>query len=129
MKIALALAASVLLAAPAHAAVVSVSVGQPGFYGHIEIGGAPPPVLVYPEPVVVQRTQVVYQPVYLRVRPGHAEHWSKHCAEYDACGRPVYFVQDDWYSNVYAPDYRAHHGKGEGHGHKDKGRHGKGHKD
>jgi hypothetical protein len=142
MKIALALAASVLLAAPAHAGSVSVSLGQPGFYGNIVIGDAPPPVVVYREPMVIQRTSVVYEPVYLHVRAGEPEHWSEHCAYYNACGRPVYFVQDQWYDDVYTPNYQKHHGHGDGHdnGHGDgdgndngngkghKHGHGKGHK-
>ncbi len=37
---------------------VSISVGQPGFYGRIDIGNAPPPVLVYPQPVVIQPVRV-----------------------------------------------------------------------
>ena len=128
MKIALALAASLFAASPAWSATaVSISIGQPNFYGHIDLGGAPPPVLVYREPMVVQHTEVVYEPVYLRVRPGHAEHWAQHCSEYNACGRPVYFVQDDWYSNTYAPGYRERHGQGHAKGRKHG--HGKGHND
>lgn len=45
-------------------------------------------------------------PLYLRVPPGHERNWGKHCRKYDACGRPVYFVQDDWYNNVYSKQYR-----------------------
>lgn len=95
---------------------VSVSVGQPGFYGHIEIGSFPQPQVIYPKPVVVQRVPagVVYEPIYLRVPPGHAKNWKKHCRKYDACGRPVYFVRDDWYQNVYVPEYRNKHGEGQG---------------
>ena len=94
---------------------VSVTVGQPGFYGRIDVGNFPPPVLVYPEPVVIQPVPVgvVYQPTYLHVPPGHAKHWSKHCRKYNACGRPVYFVQDQWYNEVYVPQYRERHGKGQ----------------
>ena len=107
---------------------VSVSVGQPGFYGRIDIGNAPPPVLIYPQPVVVrpvvvQPVPVVppVQPIYLHVPPGHAKNWSKHCHKYDACARPVYFVKDDWYNNVYVPHYAREkagkgHGKGNGKG-------------
>jgi hypothetical protein len=109
---------------------VSVSVGQPGFYGRIDIGNAPAPVLVYPQPVVIQRAPqpVVVQPVYLHVPPGHAKNWGKHCHKYNACAQPVYFVKDDWYNNVYVPHYEAERGKGKhkGNGHPGKG-HGKGH--
>ena len=119
---------SLLLAAsalPAFAADVgvSVSVGQPGFYGRIDIGNAPPPVLIYPQPVVIQRVYVAQPPppLYLHVPPGHAQKWSKHCHKYDACSRPVYFVKDDWYNNVYVPHYQQVHassndGKGNGKG-------------
>jgi len=31
--------------------------------------------------------------------------WRHHCMEYNACGHRVYFVQNNWYSNVYAPRY------------------------
>ncbi|HYM48039.1 MAG TPA: hypothetical protein VES91_06130 [Burkholderiaceae bacterium] len=116
-------AALLLLVANAAIAQVSVTVGQPGFYGRIDIGNAPRPVLIYPQPVIIRQVQVVQpvQPVYLRVPPGHAKKWSKHCQKYDACSRPVYFVKDDWYNNVYVPHYQSAHpsssqGKGQGKG-------------
>ena len=52
--LALLLAASALPALAADVGV-SVSVGQPGFYGRIDIGNVPPPVLIYPQPVVIQQ--------------------------------------------------------------------------
>jgi hypothetical protein len=109
---------------PAAATDVGVSIGvsQPGFYGRIDIGGvAVPPVLVYPQPVVIAppRAVVVQQPIYLRVPPGHAKHWGKHCARYDACGRPVYFVQEDWYQRYYVDG--PGHPRGKGHGHDKRG--------
>ena len=87
------------------------AVGQPGFYGRIDIGNAPPPVLIYPQPVVIQKVYVAQPPppLYLHVPPGHAQKWSKHCHKYDACSRPVYFVKDDWYNNVYVPHYQQVH--------------------
>ena len=94
---------------------VSVAIGQPGFYGTINLGNMPPPQLIYTRPVVIhQPVGVVYQPVYLRVPPGHEKNWGKHCQRYNACGRPVYFVQDSWYTNVYAPRYRGDHVGGKG---------------
>lgn len=111
---------------------VSVTVGQPGFYGRLDFGNYyyPQPQLIYPQPVVIQPVPVgvVYEPVYLHVPPGHAKKWKKHCHKYNACGRPVYFVKDQWYNDVYVPRYREYHG-GNGHG-KGKGKDkGKGHKD
>ena len=104
------------------------------------------------EPIIIERHHHVRaQPVYLRVPPGHRKNWSKHCRKYGACGQPVLFVQDRWYSDVYAPRYREVHyreryedrggrddrydDRGHGHGkdkhkdkHKDKGHgHGRGH--
>lgn len=111
MKRMLFASALVALAAPTLAADVgvSVSIGQPGFYGQIDIGNYPRPQVIYAEPVIIQRVPVgvVRQPVYLHVPPGHAKNWSKHCYRYDACGRPVYFVQDRWYNEVYVPRYRG----------------------
>ena len=102
--------ALVVLAASAFAGDVAVSirVGEPGFYGQIDIGNVPPPRVVYARPVVIDRVPEYRDvaPIYLHVPPGHEKHWSKHCREYDACGRSVYFVHDDWYNDVYVPQYR-----------------------
>lgn len=98
--------------APAQAADVdvgvSISIGQPGFYGRIDIGSYPPPVLLYPQPVIIQPAPVavVRQPIYLHVPPGHARDWRRHCGRYAACNQPVYFVQDRWYQEVYVPQHR-----------------------
>ena len=105
--------------APAFAADVgvSISVGDPNFYGRIDIGGYPPPRVIHAQPVVVESVVVRPEPVYLRVPPGHSSNWNKHCSEYGACGQRVYFVQDEWYSHEYAPRYQERHGKGnKGHG-------------
>ena len=45
-------------------------------------------------------------PIYLRVPPGHSKNWSKHCRSYNACNQRVYFVNNDWYDNVYVPQHR-----------------------
>ena len=105
----LAVATAAVPPASATAVGVSVAVGQPGFYGRIDVGGVPqPPRLVYAQPIVVESTTAVMAPpIYLRVPPGHTKHWSKHCARYNACARPVYFVQDAWYTSVYAPYYNS----------------------
>lgn len=135
-------AALVAVAAPALADNVSVSIGvnQPGLYGQITIGDAPrPPPVIYARPIVVAQAPEYASepPIYLHVPPGHEKHWSRHCAEYHACGRRVFFVQHEWYNNEYAPrhrhgedehehggdrhDGRDHeHGRGEGHDHDDR---------
>ena len=101
---------------------VSVTIGEPGFYGRIDIGNGPRPALIYPQPIVIHQppARVVQQPIYLRVPPGHAKHWSQHCGKYNACGRPVYFVQEKWYEETYRPHRDEHHGRGRGEGHRDR---------
>jgi hypothetical protein len=96
---------------------VSVSVGQPGFYGQIDVGGYPQPQLVYAQPVMVRPAPYGAAPMYLYAPPGHIKHWSRYCNRYGACNRPVYFVQDRWYRNDYAPRYRREHGYDDRHHH------------
>jgi hypothetical protein len=88
---------------------VSVSIGQPGFYGRLDIGGYPQPQVIYRQPMMVERVPMNREPIYLRVPPGHAKHWGKHCREYNACGERVYFVRDNWYNREYAPRYQEQH--------------------
>ena len=86
----------------------------PGVYGRIDIGNAPPPPLIYAEPVIIQRPAVMVQrsPIYMHVPPGHAKNWGKHCARYNACGQPVYFLRNPpphWGAPHYReprPDWR-----------------------
>jgi hypothetical protein len=99
---------------------VSISLGQPGFYGQIELGNYPRPRLIYAEPVLIHRApRAVHEPIYLRVPPGHQKNWRRYCGRYEACGRPVYFVRDDWYRNDYAPRYRRDHDHGRPDGRRD----------
>ena len=109
-----ALAATLLGAVgAAHAQVgVSVGVNAPGVYGQINIGGMPAPELLLPQAVVAVPPPVVVGvapplPLYLHVPPGYERHWRRHCAEYHACGRPVYFVSENWYRSVYVPHRAA----------------------
>ncbi|MFT3907635.1 MAG: hypothetical protein QM718_15165 [Steroidobacteraceae bacterium] len=89
---------------------VSISIGQPGFYGQLDIGDYPRPALIYAKPVVIERGPAyVAEPIYLHVPRAHARNWRHYCSRYSACGRPVYFVQDNWYNKVYVPKYRERH--------------------
>jgi hypothetical protein len=94
---------------------MSLSVGQPGFYGQIDIGGYPPPPVIYRQPRVGYYVQPDRPPLYLRVPPGHAKNWSRYCGKYDACNERVYFVKDNWYRNEYAPRYRDRMDRRDGH--------------
>ena len=116
---------------------VSVQISEPGVYGRIDIGRFPQPVVVVQQPVVIQQPAYVVaqpQPVYMWVPPGHQKKWKDYCGRYNACGVPVYFVQERWYrEHVMAqrgddrydrddddrrggPDRDDHPGKGHGHG-------------
>jgi hypothetical protein len=136
MKKLAALALSACALAPAFGQTsvgVSIGINQPGVYGRIDIGNFPQPRVVYPQPVVIVQSPVAMhqRPIYLYVPPGHQKNWAKHCGRYNACGQPVYFVQEDWVRERYE-ESRGHqdqsdHGKGQGEG---KGKKGKGgHKD
>lgn len=130
-------AGALLLASAASAQAISINAtisGQvvPGVYGQVVIGDRPPPPVVYAQPVLIAPPPVALaappEPIYLHVPPGHARNWRHHCAEYQACDRPVYFVR----SAEYEPGYRPHpeHGHDEDseeHGHR--GHHGHDHDD
>lgn len=123
---------------------VSIGINQPGFYGRIDIGNTQP-VLVYPQPVIIAPPAhgVRLRPIYMRVPPGHAKNWRRHCSRYSACNQPVYFVRDDdrrhpsqgrpdhhhdhhrYDRDDHGHDHDRGHGKGRGNGH-GKG-HGRGH--
>lgn len=106
--------ASLLLSSlVAHAGqpIINLNVGgqlAPGVYGEVQFGNAPPPPVVYAQPRVVVRDPRYQEmePLYLAVPPGHARNWRKHCRDYDACGRRVYFVR----SEEYEPGYREDRG-------------------
>jgi len=90
---------------------VSITIGDPNFYGQINFGNTSRPDVIYRDAVVIERPRrhVVVEPIYLRVRPGHEKHWRRHCHEYRACGRPVYFIRDTWYQKRYASHYHHRH--------------------
>jgi hypothetical protein len=90
---------------------VAITIGHPGFYGLIEMSGYERPPLLYSRPITIQRVRrgPAVQPIYLNVPRNHAKNWRRYCGRYQACNRPVYFVRNDWYSNVYAPQYREQH--------------------
>lgn len=120
MAVALTMASISAFAGPHTDVGVSVNVGQPGFYGRIDVGNMPPPpvAVVYPQPVVVVPGPVVVErrPIYLHVPPGHQKNWRRYCGQYAACGQPVYFVRDDYYHAHYykkPKKHRHHHHRGD----------------
>lgn len=124
------IAAAGFAAVAAHAQVgVSIGINEPGVYGQINIGGGyPPPVLVSPQPVIALpvRGVALPPPIYMYVPPAYEEHWGRYCARYNACHRPVYFVQEQWVRDRYQhyhPEWRGDHDR-EWHGDRDHGWHG-----
>jgi hypothetical protein len=51
----------------------SISIGQPGFYGRIDIGGYPQPRIIYAQPRVMYRAAMSRPPICMHVPPGHAK--------------------------------------------------------
>jgi len=102
----------------------------PGVYGQVQLGSGPPPPVVYSQPMLIEPQPSPLPPVYLHVPPGHAKNWSKHCHEYHACNRPVYFVRSAEYAPGYDhQDHRHGHDQDHDRGHekhedRDRDRHG-----
>ncbi len=99
---------------------VSITVDKPGLFGRLDIGGIPGVQLVFAKPMLVAPPPFYAPtpaPIYLHVPPGYERHWRMHCRQYDACGRPVYFVRDRWYNDVYVPTRREHRDEDRGRGH------------
>jgi hypothetical protein len=61
---------------------LSITIGDPNFYGRIDLGGYPTPQVLYPRPYVIEHSGYYHEPLYLRVPPGHIKHWGQHCREY-----------------------------------------------
>jgi hypothetical protein len=96
---AFAIAATVGVPGAAHAQSnlsLSIGINQPGVYGRVDIGNAPPPV-IYEQPVIIAPPPqpIPRRPIYLRVPPGYEQNWGRYCSQYAACGQPVYFVRYD----------------------------------
>lgn len=102
MKRLLALLPTLLLAT-----VHAQGMGEPGYHGRIEIGNAPQPPLLISNAVMGNPGVYTGEPIYMHVPPAHAYAWSRHCQLYGACDWLVYFVDNDWYANVYVPGFRS----------------------
>jgi hypothetical protein len=89
-------AASASAAPPRWENVTAGGALRPGVYGQIEVRGAPPP-LVQDKPTMVERptADARRDPIYLYLPPGQVRRWAQHCARWNACDRPVYFVRMD----------------------------------
>ncbi len=107
---------------------ISISLGQPNFYGRIDLGDMQRPPVVYRNVRIIERRSryAHSEPLYLRVPTNHQRNWRRYCRRYDACSHPVYFVRDNWYREQYVPQYEARRQRGRGngnaHSHDDRGR-------
>jgi hypothetical protein len=77
----------------------------PGVYGQVSIGNQGAPPVVYAQPMLIEPQHAPPPAIYLHVPPDHAKNWRRHCHEYNACNRPVYFVR----SREYEPEYQRHY--------------------
>ncbi len=103
-----AIAAAAIGSAVAQPSVsVSIGINQPGLYGRINIGELPRLALVLPQPVIIAAPAyyVERQPIYLYVPVLHQQNWRRYCSRYNACGQPVYFVQDQWVRDRYQAEH------------------------
>jgi hypothetical protein len=130
---------ALLLAGPAVCSAGGLNVNvmlsgevAPGVYGQVQLGNAPPPPLVYEQPMIIEPQAAPPPAIYLHVPPGHAKNWHKYCHQYNACNRPVYFVRSQEYEPGYVPrkdeHEHSHHGddnheRDHGHDHDDRDRH------
>ena len=100
---AMVIVALVLMPGVLHADPVVIRLGSngevsPGKYGQVQFGNAPPPPVLYAQPVIIKRQSVVAgAPLYLHVPPSHAKKWARYCQRYNACNRQVYFVKSAEY--------------------------------
>jgi hypothetical protein len=104
--LAAALAAASIGSALAQPSVgVSIGINQPGVYGQINIGNLPAPALVAPQPVIIAPAPGAASPVYMYVPIAEQHDWRRYCRKYNACGRPVYFVRDQWVRERYTHEH------------------------
>lgn len=112
---------------------VNIGINAPGHYGRIDFNRYPQALLVTQQPVIYLRETVVVQqaPIYLYVPTAQQTDWGRYCRRYQACGRPVHFVREDWVRAQYGSEREERkHGKGlkskdsDHHDHHDNGRHG-----
>jgi hypothetical protein len=68
---------------------------------------------VAPRPVIIVPGAVSAAPMYLYVPVTEQHNWRHYCRRYDACGRQVYFVREDWVRDRYSHE---HPGWDHGHG-------------
>jgi len=111
-----------IVATSSAAPAIATEIGQPDFYGRLEVDGYPQPQLIYRQPITIGRAPGERPPIYLRVPTNHVEHWSKRCLDYNACDERVFFVSDTWYKREYVPHYRELHRIEGADGHKLAGR-------
>lgn len=110
-KAAAAAAALMIGAAQAGAATqVNISIGDSGYWGAIPMMNGLRPDVWNTTPIVAIGAAIAGASIlYLNVPEAQRRDWRHYCSRYDACGRPVRFVKNNWYRDHYAPEYRRQH--------------------
>ncbi len=84
-----------------------VVIGDPGYYGVLPPLTGYTPQVWNANPIVALGAAIAgLAALYLNVPDYQRNNWRFYCSRYNACNRPVYFVRDNWYRDVYAPQYK-----------------------
>lgn len=90
---------------------VNLNFGDVGYFGVIPPMSGYTPRVWNTNPVVAVGAAIAgVAAIYLNVPNAHRKDWKRYCGQYNACDKPVHFVQGNWYRQVYAPQYRKNHG-------------------
>jgi hypothetical protein len=94
-------------------ASASMGMNQPGDYGRIDIGRYRQPMAINPQAVIISpgSANSMALPIYLYVPSAHQQQWGKYCAQYAACGQPVYFVKEQWVRAHYQREHPEWHAR------------------
>lgn len=86
------------------------AIGELNYYGKIDLMEPSKPPVIYSSPRIVDKPLTGPDAVYLRVPKEHRKDWNWYCGKYDACTQKVFFVKEDWYTEVYSPKYKIQTG-------------------
>ena len=68
---------------------------SPGVFGQLNVGNAPPPPVIYTQPMVGGPSVYGAPPMYVYAPIEEIQNWGYFCGKYSACGMPVYFIHYD----------------------------------
>jgi hypothetical protein len=97
----------------AHAQVLfNATIGAefaPNVFGQINTGNAPPPPVLYPQPIIAGQEVYGAAPMYIYAPIEETQNWGFFCNKYRACGVPVYFVSYEERHPFWNRYHEEHH--------------------